>query len=211
MSYARRREHWVFTDSRGSGLYEKIKQQHHPEFIGVWKKSGATFQEIVDLAANHLQNYPFDVVYVVGGANNITTKNNETGQISFDWNPPELLIQYLLSELNRADGRLLREFPASKAVFCPLVGTDLNRVVTAHKVTDHQQHVVNEAIFDFNNETFKINKRRETFAPSLHRTIHRSKKGTKKSYYEHLVDGIHLQEHIKDKWAIEFVKAAGFN
>ena len=169
----------------------------HPGSPRGKKKSGATFQEIIELAANHLNNYPFDVVYIAGGANNIRTKNSETGQISFDWDPPELLIQYMLSELRQADERLSREFPASKIIFCPLVGTDLSRVVTGHQVNDYQQHVVNETIFDFNEETFRINKRRETYAPSLHRTIHRSKKGTRKSYYEHLVDGIHLKTTLK--------------
>ena len=49
------------------------------------------------------------------------------------------------------------------------------------------------------------------FAPSLHRTVHRSKNGRKKSYYEHLRDGIHLGDYLKEKWAEEFVKAAKNN
>ena len=65
MAYDRRREHWFFMDSRGTGLYEKISKMDRREFIGVWKKSGATFDEVVELAKAHLTNYPFDVVYVV--------------------------------------------------------------------------------------------------------------------------------------------------
>ena len=211
MAYARRREHWIFSDSRGSGLYEKIASKHHSEFIGVWKKSGATFGELVDLAANHLGSYPFDVVYIVGGANNITTKNKFTGKISFEWNPPDLLIPHLIAELQRANVRTKKEFPASKVVFCTLIGSDLSRVVNSHKVNDHQQHIVNEAVFDFNEEIFKIIRERGTFSPSLHRTVHRAKNGKRKSFYDHLQDGIHLRDHIKDKWADEFVKAAKNN
>ena len=84
-------------------------------------------------------------------------------------------------------------------VFCPLVGVVLIRLVNAHSVTPEQQAMVNEAVFEFNVETFKINKRRKTYAPPLHRTIHRSTGTSKKSHYHHLADGIHLSEDQKDK------------
>ena len=211
MAYARRREHWVFIDSRGTGLYEKIKSRGHREFIGVWRKPGATFEELVGLAANHLDNYPFDVVYVIGGVNNITVKDEHTGKISFEWHPAERLIDHLTSILKEANERMTKGYPASKVVFCTLVGSQLSRIVDSHQTTDHQQTVVNEAVFDFNEEVFRINKQKGTFSPSLHRTIHRAKKGKRKSYYEHLSDGIHLQDHIKEKWADEIVKAATCN
>ena len=162
-------------DSRGTGLYEKISKMDRREFIGVWKKSGATFDEVVELAKAHLTNYPFDVVYVVGGVNDITTKDRLSGNITFDWNPPELLIQHLQSKLKLVDCQLTKDFPASKVVFCPLVGSDLERIVTKRNADPLQQLAVNEAVFDFNSEIFKINKRRETFSPSLDRTVRRSK------------------------------------
>ena len=135
MAFQRRREHCIFTDSRGSGLYKKIKGRGYGEFIGVWKKSGATFMNLVELAETHLDSYPFDVVYVAGGVNDITTKNQDTGKISFDWAPPECLIEHLLTVLKRENARLAQNFPASKIIFCPLVGQDLGKVVNAHAVT----------------------------------------------------------------------------
>ena len=161
MAYARRREHWIFIDSRGAELYEKIHRESNPEFIGVWKHSGASLGDLVELAANHLKNFPFDIAYIVGGINNVTTKDRLTGKISFEWDPPELLISQLIRELAIADSKMAKEFPASKVVFCPIVGSDLSRIVNAHTTTLLQQEVVNETVFAFNEEVFKINKRRE--------------------------------------------------
>ena len=210
-TYARRREHWIFIDSRGTDLYELIKAKRPAEFIGVWRKSGATLGDLVQLASKHLLSYPYDIVYVVGGVNDITTKYKRSGKIAFEWSPPELIMQHLTAQLKTADDALSRDFPASKVVFCTLVGLELALVVNSHPVSQLQQLAVNEAVFDFNNEVFKINKRRGTFSPSLHRTIHRTKNGRRMCYYEHLEDGLHLSDSIKAKWAAEFTKAASRN
>ena len=148
MACGRRREHWAFMDSRGNGVFEEIVKLDRDEFIGVWKQPGATLEELVQLASKHLDSYPFDIVYVAGGVNNITTKNKVTGKVSFDWDPPELLIPSLLQRLAVADEQLAKNFPASKIVFCPLVGSDLMRVVNAHKITTYQQDVTDAAVFD---------------------------------------------------------------
>ena len=52
-------------------------------------------------------------------------KDRVTGEISFDWEPAEGVEQHLCLEL---DIFFVREFPASKIVFCPLVGVELNRI-----------------------------------------------------------------------------------
>ena len=80
-------------------------------------------------------------------------------------------------------------------------------MVNAHEVNSSQQQMVDEAVFSFNTETFVVNKERGTFSPSLHRSIHRSIRGVRRSYYHHLEDGIHLSDDQKDKWAAELVKA----
>ena len=184
-------------DSRAEGIYDSIHKQPQPEYIGVWKQQGATLGDLVDLASAHLRNSPFDIVYIAGGVNNITTKNRATGKISFLWDPPETIIPHLASDLRAANDQLTKEFPASKVIFCSLVGSDLARVVNAHKTTWLQQESVNEAVFTFNEEVFRINKWRGTVSPSLHRTVHRSKNGKHKSYYDHLWDGIHLHKNLK--------------
>ena len=101
--------------------------------------------------------------------------------------------------------------PASKVVFCPLVGAELSRALTDHAATPDQKKMVDEAVFEFNTEVFKINRARGTYSPPLHRTIHRSSGGQKKSYYHHLSDGVHLNEEQRLKWAEDLVKASSRN
>ena len=159
------------------------------------------------MASAHLANYPFDVVYVAGGACDITSKDKATNRISFKWNPPQDVAVHLLGSLRTEDSFISNNHPASRVVFCPLVGSKLSRVVNAHDVSLDQQSAVDNAIFEFNMEIFKINKKRDTFSPSLHRSIHRSNGKVRKCHYHLLDDGLHLSEQQLTKWAGEFVKA----
>ena len=209
--FSDRRCHWVFIDSRGEGLQTKIDMANAGEYLGVRMRKGATLLQLSRMAGAHLEKYPFDVVYVAGGACDITTKCQATKSVSFSWESLEDLYGHLSSMLNQEDKFMKKNYPASKIVFCPLVGIDLVRVVTAHRATPQQQQVVNEAIFAFNAEVFKLNKKRGTYSPSLHRTIHRSNGTTQKSHYHHLVYGLHLSEEQLTKWANEMVKASRNN
>ena len=206
-----RKQHVFFMDSRGDGLDAKLKDHRVNEPFLIKIGYGATFSQLVDKADTFLYKYPFHVVYIAGGACDITTKEKGSGNISFDWNPPGKLGPHLVKSLKDADSRLAKNHPASKVVFCTLVGSELRRVVNAHGINDHQQLAVDDAIFEFNTEIFSINKRRGNYSPSLHRTVHRSSKGRRKCYYHHSVDGIHPGKHLKDNWTEEMVKAIGIN
>ena len=206
-----RRKHVAFMDSRGYELADKVKKINTGEPFVVKVHAGATLEELVNDVDNFLKDFPFHVTYVAGGACDITTKVKGDPTISFDWLPAGKLGPHLVSKLKEADGRLHKDHPAARVIFCPLVGVDLKRVVNAHAVTDHQQEAVNDAVFEFNMEVFSINKDRGSYSPSLHRTVHRSNKGIRRSHYHHLIDGIHLEDYIIDNWAEEFCKAIGQN
>ena len=188
-----------------------ITKINRSEYLEVRVSKGATLHCLTRLASSHLGKYPFDVVYIVGGICDVTTKDSATGRISFDWVPPAELGNQLVKRLYDEDEFMRRQHPASRVVFCPLVGVELEEVVNSHAVNREQQEAVNEAVFDFNTEIFSINERRGTFSPSLHRTVHRTIRGKNKSYYHHLSDGIHPTEELKGKWADEFVKAIARN
>ena len=202
-----RRCHVAFMDSRAAGLQEKIDALNDGEYLGIREHKSASLQHLSRQAGRHLVRYPFDVVYIAGGACDITYKENNSNAISFNWDPPGGICDHLLATLANENERLRKEHPAAKVVFCPLVGIDLQRVVNKHAVGPDQQGAVDEAVFKFNSAIFKANKERGTYAPSLHRTVHRSTKGLQKSHYHHLDDGIHLTEGLKDNWASAFVKA----
>ena len=174
----------MFADSRCEGIFEELQKVEKKEFIGFWTHNWANLWSLAEDAELHLKNYPFDVMYIMGGVCDITYKNHNTGEVSYQWASPAELNSHLVSTLRRIDQGFIDRFPASKVIFCTLVGVDLRRVVTKHGITDEQQQGVNNAIFDFNDEIFTINARRGTFSPSLHRTIHRSKNVVRKSYYE---------------------------
>ena len=198
-------------DSRANGLQERVDVLNVGEYLGIRQYNGATLHDLTRQASRHLDKYPFDVVYIAGGICDVTTKDDVTKTISFRWNPPNDVSKHLLNTLNRENETMRKDHPAARVVFCPLVGADLKRVVNGHAVTEAQQEAVNEAIFEFNNKIFAVNKARGTHSPSLHRTVHRSSKGTHKSHYHHLEDGIHLTDTLKDNWAAAFVKATTNN
>ena len=65
--YARRQQHVIIADSRINGVYELIKEKKKPgHCFQVYKYNGATFTELAEKADTHAQNYPFDIIYIVG-------------------------------------------------------------------------------------------------------------------------------------------------
>ena len=206
-----RRCHIAFTDSRGTGLQEIIDRKNGVEYLEIRVAKGASLHHLSRKASAHLDKYPFDVVYIAGGACDITTKNHETNLISFLWDPPDKVEFHLLEVLNLEDRHMSKSHPAAKVIFCPLVGIDLSKAVSGHLTHASQQEAVDKAVFSFNTQIFKIGKRREVFLPSLHNSIHRSIRGSRRCYYDHLQDGLHPDEGLRQKWAEDFVKAIGRN
>ena len=95
---------------------------------------GATFRDIVGVAEGYLPKHDFDVIYIAGGANDITFKDRRTNMIHYRWGPGEDLKVHLVNILQEADSKLSKNFLASRIVFCPLIGSELTRVVNAHRV-----------------------------------------------------------------------------
>ena len=83
-----RRWHTALLDSRACGLQEKIDIINDGEYLGVRQYNGATLHELSGRASRHLDRYPFDVVYIAWGVCDITSKDDLTKAISFEWNPP---------------------------------------------------------------------------------------------------------------------------
>ena len=181
------------------------------EYMEIMEHKSATFDNLASFAESYLRLHPFDVVYVAGGATNITDKDNATKQISYGWGRGPNLQEHLTSLLKRADKSSRKNFPASRVVYCPLIGIDLAKAVTAHPITTEEQHTVDNVIWEFNSQIFRIYKERGTFCPSLHHQVHRICKGKRKEYYHHLSDGLHLTGSLKESWANQFVNAIAHN
>ena len=207
-----RRIHYALTDSRGKGLDDLITEKGHArETFDISARNGATFNELVDATSFYLRTHPFDVVYIAGGACDITTLHKKSKRITFDWGTGPALQNFLVSSVIAADTRLKRDFPASKVVFCPLIASEVVRLIGPGPTREQEQSVIEEAVWEFNATIFKINSNRGVFAPALHHLVHRFCKGRRRAYYHHLDDGLHLTGYLQNKWAEEFIKAMALN
>ena len=204
--------HLIIMDSRGKGLGDIIRSKITDNVImDILVRDGASLAELTDAASNHLKGHPFDVVYIAGGACNITDKDQVSKIISYQWGTGQDLQDHLLKELNSANAHIRKYFPASKVVFCPLIASELRRIVTSIPTSPEDQLAVEEAVWAFNQRAFEINKENEAFAPALHHPVHRFCKGRRRAYYHHLGDGIHPSKDLKLKWAGEFIKSFAHN
>ena len=207
-----KRLHVIFTDSRGRDLKHRLNKLNNTgEHFMIMVYEGATLQDLVEAVMEYLPRHLFDVIYMVGGACDITNKDKLTGKITFDWKPGKDLKIQLVGCLLHADEEFKRIFPASKIVYCTLIGVELQRVVTSQVISQENQNLANEAVWEFNTAVFDLNSRNNVFSPSLHHQVHRCCKGKKRNYYHHLADGIHLSEFLKEKWANQFINAIAHN
>ena len=207
-----KRLHLIVTDSRGKGLGDLIKERNKTgELFDVLVRDGAALLELVDVASQHLQKSPFDVVYIAGGACDITHKEKGSGRILYTWGEGDTLEQHLQGSLLNAITKLEKDLPASKVIFCPMIASELKRVVNYGGTTTNDQTAVERAVWGFNNTLFKINRNKKLISPSLHHQVHRFCKGKKRNYYHHLNDGLHLTDYLKSKWADEFVTVMAHN
>ena len=202
----RKRLHLVISDSRVAGIGDLIKKKGvQNELIEFRMRKGASLGELADTATTHLGKCPFDVVYIAGRVCDITSKNHDTGAISFDWVEGESLTSHLTGALSRANDNRKKHLPASKLVFCPLIGCDLKRIINCHAISEKQQEMVDNSLWEFNSKVFRINEENAAFSPSLHQTVHRVCKGKKRNYYHHLGDGLHLSHFLKDTGEINLL------
>ena len=205
-----RRKHVLFIDSRGSLLQAMLKK------VGVKKSDflvkpspGAKFQTLIRDADDYAKKYPFDVIYIAGGINNVTVKCKITKVVTFEWQSEDALSEFLISTLKKAAAFFKREHPATKVVFCSIPGVLLEFVTPCP--TEKDQEIVTNSIWSFNTAVRAINKELDHYHPRLERPIHRVTAGMKKNYYHHLSDGLHPTDFTLAKWSQELVKAMGHN
>ena len=80
----RRRKHVIMFDSRGFGLQGKLEKINNTG-IGVeaWFFGGANYERLKDEASYYANLNPFDIIYIVGGVNELTKKDENTGKYYF--------------------------------------------------------------------------------------------------------------------------------
>ena len=82
----RRRKHIIMFDHRGDGLQEKIERINDSGVkIEAWFFGGANYERLKNEANYYASMNPFDIIYIVGGVNELTRRDHQTGKYIFHW------------------------------------------------------------------------------------------------------------------------------
>ena len=205
-----RRKHVLFIDSRGSLLQEALSAAgvRKTDFL-IKHFPGAKIQALIREMDEYAKQFPFDVLYLAGGINNVTVKCKITKVVTFEWQSVSALSNFLITTMKKALKYLRREHPATKIVISSIPGVDLQYVVPCP--TDRDQEIVTESIWNFNVEVRAVNKELGHYHPRLERPVHRLTNGTRRNYYHHLDDGLHSSAFMVTKWVQELIKSMGHN
>ena len=146
--------------------------------------------------------------YIIAGAFDLINVNENDNTVTLNWDSQLALTRYYDDMLREANGYILEKYPASKVVFCPMVGMELSKVVSdADTVKTKDQIMVDGAVWEFNSKVRSINNKNDLKTPFLLTPIHRHANGKKKTYYHHLNNGKDPSDYIMDKWAKALVHA----
>ena len=120
ISIGSRRIHLALTDSRGYEVHEHIVRMNNSrDYFDLQPCDEVTLGQLIETAEGYLKGTEFDVVYITGGVNDITTKVPYTKMISFTWRHVDDLKSHLTGILQRADKALSQTFPASRGGLLP--------------------------------------------------------------------------------------------
>ena len=146
----------LFGDSRMSDkLYMGIKKLNvHNIPFNIERYRGAGLIEVVEKADIYLRSYPFDVVYIIAGVNDI--EDRSSGRVSFLWKSEGALTNYLIRTRRNSFKQLKKDHLGAKVVFCPLIGLDLSKAVKGG--TDEQQQMIDSAVWEINIDLIKMRK-----------------------------------------------------
>ena len=104
MADLRRRKVVLFFDSRGRNLEFIVKSMNETErVIEPWVFDGATIEDLAREAEYYAKNAPFDVIFIAGGICNVTSKNKQTKEITFEWTNSVILATHLIQAMERAE------------------------------------------------------------------------------------------------------------
>ena len=170
--------------------------------IEPWVFQDASFKDIVHEALYYTQTRPFDLIFV----GRIST----TGGYYFPWTSCERLILHMQDMIRESDKRLQKERPATKIIYCPIMGVDLGKVL--QREATQEQLILNEGIWATNLLFYELNNARGHYCPNLVLPVHRIINKKRKNYYQHLADdGITLTTELRRRWASEMLKTADPN
>ena len=130
-------------DSRGDRLQPKIEKINKSGIrIEGWFFGGANYKRLQDKADYYAKYNQFDIIYLVGGVNELTRKNPDTGKYYFHWKNYQDLENHMFERIFTVEGFLEKKHPATQFVLCPMAGMNLAEYIKDYN-RDHQETVDN--------------------------------------------------------------------
>ena len=209
MAYAGSRRHVYFMDFRGKFLEKELVVMNKTGItIEPWIFPEANFQDVVHESLFYTKSRTFDLIFLCAGIFNFITKNSVTEEYYFPWKSCEQLIPSVIKMADEADDRFQKDRPATKVIYCPIIGVDLGMVLK--REAREQQLILNEGIWALNLKFFELNNKRGYYCPNLMLPVHRIINKKRKNCYHHLQeDRLKLSDELNKRWASEMIKAAG--
>ena len=207
MAGAEAQRHVYFMDTRGELLENTINSLNKSGVkIEPWVFADASFRDVVHEALYSTKTRPFDLIFICAGIFDFIKKDSTTGDCYFPRDTCEQLIPAMRNMVQKADDRLLKERPATKIIYCPIMGVDLEVVLKKKAV--QEQLILNEGIWAINLKFYELNNASGLYCPNLVLPVHRIINKKRKNYYQHLAeDGLRLTEELRNRWASEMLKA----
>ena len=206
----RRRKHVIMFDSRGDRLQPKIEKINNTGIrVEAWFFGGANYKRLQDEADYYAQFNQFDIIYLVGGVNELTKKDKFSGKYYFPWSDYQDLEDHMLERIITVKSYLEKEHPVTQFVLCPMMAMNLSQYIGDNN-EDHQV-MVDNVTWSFNELIREIYKDTSMYVPDFARPVHRQFGNDRKNMYQHLRDGLHLNNEALDKWATIALKIAEKN
>ena len=221
---------FLLASSRGVGI-EKMMGEAYLYYISSFIKSGATYDDIIDMAKRILPGYGGDPgekhVYVLSGIPNVTrlVRQHKGHKECIYTDKPDDTIAHIIKNIKTCTDTI--EKLGAKAIFCTIAPTnialynqsllekkDKNKGTTTlhhtHEYETMQTHIT-RIITEVNNYIRTHNTNRGLTTPMFHTAIIRrhgkAGRGYYKTHWKGFYDGLHATEGTVDKWSDSMMSA----
>ena len=202
----------LIIDSRGRNIEPLL--DHFIILLGadakfsVLMKVGARIHELVYVALHLLQSHSFDMIFFMGGVNNLSCKHSRC--ITPTYTDVPNLVDHMFDNFTWAYYKLKPH--CKKVVLCHLIGLNF-AMYNQFKWSQccqypDEQSVVNEGVILVNQAITMMNQDNGVVAPWTQDTVHNLVNGRRVHRYNKLYDGLHPSNELMTQWAKLIVKSA---
>ena len=182
---------------------------------------GASIMKSVACTEHWINTYAPDLIIVMSGICNITSKDSKTKNISLRHNKLSDVVDAVMTPIRQAHD-LIRNMGDYTVSFSTVTGVDLTDVnnrerkhmngkeywyyTTNDKVMHPQQDTLNRAIVIINREITAYNEANGIPTTWMAEVVHPYLRGRHRHYYGRLADGCHPDDNTRKRWAHQIAR-----